>query len=283
MIEKEHISTSIQDAFVSALRRTKPQGGFIDKYPQYVREIEENLVPGVARAMFEPELSGGAGKELEWVDHEPPKFCAAFSSSALVVNTFARFKTDPPALSIGEHKEFSSIEFEKACPTGLQGTPPHLDLLALSGGAVLGVESKCTESLTRKEAKFAHSYETLVEEISDEHWKSVYRELKADPRAFQHLDAAQLVKHYLGLRKSYPQQRITLMYLFWEPLNASSYDVFRSHRKEIAQFSSAISGSSVAFQAQSYPELWRDWDRRSEPEWLGEHVANLRGRYCFEV
>ena len=85
MTDKEHISTSIQDAFVSALRRTKSQARFLDEYPEYVREIEDNLVPGVTVAMFEPELSGGAGKELEWVDHEPPKFCAAFSSLTGIV------------------------------------------------------------------------------------------------------------------------------------------------------------------------------------------------------
>ena len=52
-----------------------------------VSHFTQNLVPGTDPAWFEAELDKGDGRELEG------KFKAAHSSSALAVNTFARFKT----------------------------------------------------------------------------------------------------------------------------------------------------------------------------------------------
>lgn len=60
----------------------------------YVSEVGQNLIEGVHLVDFEADLRQGDGNELE------EKFRAAHSSSALAVNTFAPFKSDPVALRL---------------------------------------------------------------------------------------------------------------------------------------------------------------------------------------
>ena len=61
----------------------------------------------------------------------------------LVVNTFAPWKPQPGDLELTCQDGFTALQFEAVCPTGLQGTPPHLDLLAGGPGGIVAVESKC--------------------------------------------------------------------------------------------------------------------------------------------
>jgi hypothetical protein len=148
---------------------------------------------------------------------------------------------------------------------------------------VVGIESKCTEFLTPKLAKFSPSYDGLVQEIAELSWVRIYAELKNDPNAYAPLDAAQLVKHYLGLRKTYVGHNVSLIYLFWEPLNKGEFCVFRAHRSAITRFQNAISISSVSFSNLSYRELFSVWQRNGSPQWLGDHVRNVKARYNVEV
>ena len=54
----------------------------------------------------------------------------------------------------------------------------------------------------------------------------MYQQLKRAPDLFNYLDAAQLVRHYLGLKTQaapggvHAGKRAVLVYLFWEPANA---------------------------------------------------------------
>ena len=178
---------------------------------------------------------------------------------------------------------FSEVRFEAACPTGLKGTPPHLDVLATDHTIVVGIESKCTEFLTPKSAEFSPSYDALVKEIAEPSWAQIYEELKKEPNAYVPLDAAQLVKHYLGLRKTYADHNVSLVYLFWEPLNKDEFCIFKTHRSAITRFQNATSSSSVSFSSLSYRELFSVWQRRGAPQWIGDHVRNLKGRYDVEV
>ncbi len=100
---------------------------------------------------------------------------------------------------------------------------------------------------------------------------------------YRHLDAAQLIKHYLGLRKQFQGQQITLLYIFWEPTNPKANMAFARHRDDVRLFSNAVEGGEVAFQASSYPELWRTWKREAREPWVAEHVAQLRRRYAVPL
>ena len=57
---------------------------------------------------------------------------------------------------------------------------------------------------------------------------------------YTRLDAAQLVKHYLGLKVSYPQQTRVLVYLYWEPTNAGGMDAYKRHRLEVEDFARRV-------------------------------------------
>ena len=115
----------------------------------YATRWEENLAEGLPFAPIISDLSAGAGSELNG------KLRAAPSSAALVVNTFGPWRTTPTTLQIGEIRGFSGLKFEATCPIGLGGTPPHLDLIAEEEVPV-AIESKCTEWMEFKAAKFLH-------------------------------------------------------------------------------------------------------------------------------
>ncbi len=95
--------------------------------------------------------------------------------------------------------------------------------------------------------------------------------------SYQFLDAAQLIKHALGLMRA-AAKPTTLLYLYWEPMDAGLSPLFDRHRAEIADFADRVAGSSLKFTSMSYPELWDAWDETGDPFLRGQ-VAALRARY----
>ncbi len=266
---KKSIHKRAQEALWGSFKETT--GKSIDA-KGYVERVEDNLLPGVTPEMFQGDLEGGSGNELA------RKFKAVHSSSALAVNTFATFKKDPGKLVLAGKTGFTKIQFEKQCRTGLGGAPPNLDLLAESATDVVGVESKFLEYLSPKKPKFANSYQKGKLPQAEDCWLKLIEELKdAKP---QNLDAAQLVKHYLGLRKQYPTKHITLLYIFWEPKDWQDFEVFKLHRKEIKAFSEKVNNSRVNFVAQSYLELWNEWQGKGL---FVKHIEGLQQRYGIEI
>jgi hypothetical protein len=114
------------------------------------------------------DFGSGAGQELD------EKLCAAHSSAALVVNTFGRWRAEAASLHIAGVSGFRNIRFEMAFPTGLGGTPPHLDLFA-DGDSIVAVESKCTEWMDSTPALFSDSYDRLLNSLGDSVWFDVMR------------------------------------------------------------------------------------------------------------
>jgi restriction endonuclease-like protein len=244
----------------------------------YVQSFRDNLVPLISTADFEADLSAGNGNELE------TKFRAAHSSSALAVNCFSPFRSRIADLTLPLVGNFSDLQFERKCPTGLKrGIPPNLDVMLSGVEGVIGVESKLTEHLGRHRAKFSPAY---AEEIRDQRREEGYfREmirLIDEPRSYNWLDAAQLIKHAFGLAKTFSGRPVTLLYLFWEPENPQKHPVFEAHRREVAEFSDRVTGSTPNFVAMSYPELWSFW-RREPLGWLSDHLDELAGRYSIVI
>jgi hypothetical protein len=120
----------------------------------YALRFEDNVMDGLSLQSIAGDIALGAGCELDG------KIRAAHSSTALVVNTFGPWRTDSSGLVIAGMTGFDSLRFEVACPTGLRGTPPHLDLLA-DGKTPVAIEPKCTEWMEAKPAEFAASYDRL--------------------------------------------------------------------------------------------------------------------------
>lgn len=244
----------------------------------YVSDWRENLVPAVSLRDFEADLSQGSGDELA------TKFRAAHSSSALAVNAFAPFRRRLPDLAVGPHRGFTAMAFERKCPSGLGGTPPNLDLVLESPDHVLAIESKCLEYLTPKAAGFSPAYfDRIVDGRRD---SACFREmvrLRDAPTTYRCLDAAQLIKHAFGLARSYPDRAVTLLYLWWEPLNPDADHAFDRHRAEVAAFADRVAGSVPAFEGMSYSELWDQWEYAGLPAALARHLSDVRARYAVTL
>jgi len=278
---KLRIAQKVAARMAEALGR----GIFREEYPSYVRELQHNFAPGVAVQDFRSDFEGGDGGELVSTGGRPGKLFAVHSSAALAINTFVPYRSEPGSLRLAGRGGFTLVRFEKKLRTGLGGTPPNLDLFALGDEAVLGVESKFAEILATKAANFSESYAGVVAKLADPRWEEMYHSLCAEPKRFRHLDAAQLVKHYLGMRRGLAEEPVpkVLVYLFWEPENWSSVPEFALHRREALGFAMAVAGGEVEFSAMSYAELWNSWE--DEGVWEGdeERLEYLRSRYVFEL
>jgi hypothetical protein len=264
-------------ALGGALQRMRP-GAALDAKGYAVR-LEDNLLAGVARADIEAAFGAGAGQELEG------KMRAPWSSSALAVNSFAPWQRDPGSLMLAGITGFTeALAFEAKCPNGVSTIPPHLDVLLERGDAIVGVESKCTEYLSPKASKVAAAYLALAAR-RDERAASRWFAALADVHTFRFLDAYQLVKHYLGLARSYPGRPLRLVYIYWEPANARALPVFDEHRAEVERFGELVAGDrGCRFEALSYGEHWRELDAlRAKPAWLDRHLVQLRLRYEVEI
>ena len=242
----------------------------------YVADFRDNLLPLVAPEDFESDLKQGKGKELAG------KFLAIHSSSALAVNCFAPFRRRTSDLVLPVRGRFEQLRFEQKCPIGLRGTPPHLDVLLSGSAGIVGIESKLTEHLEEQgSADFRPAYQTIIDERSEQGYFRELQELVGLPDKYVWLDAAQLIKHALGLANVFrDQRRVMLLYVYWEPVNAESFPQFQEHRREIDVFAEAVAGAKPVFAALSYGELWELWRKRAKKRsWLTEHLDQLEARY----
>jgi hypothetical protein len=107
--------------------------------------------------------------------------------------------------------------------------------------------------------------------------------LTEDQTRYAWLDAAQLIKHALGLARAFQDRRTILLYLFWEPTNASNFSIFDQHRREVSAFSGRVLGGFPEFRAMSYRELCNDWESGQPPDWLRAHLQTLRSRYEIDI
>ena len=262
---------ALRDAFERAnpLIEVDPKG--------YVRNINENLLPTARLADFEDDLRAGDGNELKG------KFKAVHSSSALAVNVFAPFRARSSELIVPGSRSITGLEFERKCPHGVSSQAPNLDVLLTGPTGIIGIESKLTEPLLGHHADFSPKYR---EKIRDERRESAwFREmlcLEEEPKRYDWLDAAQLVKQAFGLAHTFRDKPVTLLYLYWEPCNAERFPLFVKHRGEVDTFSGRVAGSRPSFRALSYPELWRIWSK-TPSSWLTVHLEVLRARYEVEL
>jgi hypothetical protein len=208
----------------------------------------------------------------------------AHSATALAINSFLPWLSVPDQLPVAGWVGFDAVQFEVRCPTGLRGTPPHLDLLALREGVAVAVTVRCIEYLGRRKSVVAPSYDRLLALTPAlEPWHRLLEQLRAQPSAYRHVDVGGLVKYALALGRTFPDRLTTLLYLFWEPLDASQFDEFRHHRAELARLTDALRDTRVRFQATSFEALWREWSERRSPSWLTSHVTRLRTRYSVSI
>ncbi|MGH1480239.1 MAG: PGN_0703 family putative restriction endonuclease [Geminicoccales bacterium] len=206
------------------------------------------------------------------------------SGMALAINSFFPWRQASQQLKLASHTGFDAIQFDVRCPTGLRGTPPHLDALALSDDHAVGITVRTVEYLTRRRASIASSYDALLEETPGmKAWHDHVADWRADRISYRHIDLAALVKYVTALAHTFPDRSSTLFYLYWEPMNADAFDAFHHHRHELQALVEAVSGARVDFAATSFDRLWQDWIDLASPGWVTDHVARLRRRYAVTL
>jgi hypothetical protein len=263
-------------------RRWAEAGGLTADYRGYLDNVELNLRAPLSRRAHAA-FTRGSGAELLAHGARPSKMCALHSSAALAVNVFDHWTDrDPAAIqrALGIDSQIVSIAFEEKFETGLPGSPPNLDVaLELASGAVVGIESKFTEWLTRKRAS-RRPFKEKYFEGGVEPWaerglhgcQGLVNAMRAGEAVFRHLDAAQLLKHALGLATQRPG-RCGLRYLFLDISCPSS----ARHREELERFAERVD-DALAFRGESYQTLIARLGAEATVD--AGYVCYLRSRYC---
>ena len=249
----------------------------------YVDDVEMNLRTPLSAAAQEA-YERGARSELA------RHMRALHSSSALVVNLFDYWSCrdkDPLLSALGiSGKVADRLEFEARFPTGLGGTPPHLDVVIwLSSGEAIAVESKFTEHLVRStkgKSCFEPSYfpeqRGLWEEKGMPASQLFAEELNAGLHRFEFLDPWQLLKHALGLANILGQA-FRLVYLYYD----SPGERAQQHWREVQRFADAVRDGFI-FEPVAYQTVYQHLTTFEDTD-LGylDYIDYLGTRYFPDV
>ena len=228
----------------------------------YLMRVEDNLYEPLSS---ESVTAFSAGNGLEMADGvcRPAKMKALYSSSALVVNVFHHWQgRDARSLmcACGLCDEFDAqssiydIKFEQKLPISADRrrfpVPPHVDvLITAADGCVYAVEGKFAEPYRGHSKGISLRY---VEDVSL--WEGLPYlhelawEVASDNHAFRYLDAAQLLKHILGLKAHCTDAPFRLLYLWYDVPGEAGC----AHRREINRFADIARKDHVAFFHTTY-------------------------------
>ena len=242
------------------------------------------FLPGVPVDHVLGRLAKAGGNEVE-----SGKLASAESSAALVVNAFGWFIERPemlppfPGLDAGYPPKLVDVEYCARFPWA-GGRHPWLDAIVETPQCLIGVESKRFEPYRdRKRIALSAAYDRPVWGDEMAPYEAMRDHLRCGEKAFDFLDAAQLVKHAFGLVTDAKRKGkdAVLLYLFAEPPSLKSRALgqeFVQHRLEIAEFAKAVDGSAVQFHALSYREWLSSWADQPAPI-IGHGRAILE---CFD-
>ncbi len=264
-----------ESALACSWRQKKPKVCWLPDHPSYVATLPDNLLSRVELQDFEEDLRNGGG-ELDWRSdgRSPPKFQAAYSSSALAVNTFSPFRRRMTDLTICNLNGFKSLRFEARLPNG--AGMPNLDVLC-QGSTAVAIESKCVEYLRTGETAEARRHNPDVpfkpaykdvEHLLDKQFGDLYKLINANFGAFAPVGVAQLVKHYLGIKNTIGDRPAILVYLFGNRATGTSTRCLRTIANKLIGSAACCSGrrsSSSPRAISSYGRRWRGHPRHGSP------------------
>jgi hypothetical protein len=247
--------------------------------------IDLPLLPGVPADLIRAIYGSAPGNEIA-----SGKFLSPESSAALVANTFGPFLNEPLTLPCPMPELVRFWPPRSVALEGLVRFPwaggrnPCLDVLIHTDNAVIGIESKRYEPFRGKQAP----------QISATYWRPVWGErmrgyeavrdgLKTGALRFRHFDAAQLIKHALGLRaealRQHAPREAVLVYLHadppaWPNGRMISAQERAAHRNEIKLFASYVESDEVAFLAVDYTTMLDHWHTASH-NLVRDHVERV--------
>jgi len=280
------VESNLTQLFAESLVGGKPKAK-IDNlgYANFDDSLVAGVNPDKVRRVFATADSKGPGSRQ-------PRLYAAQSPIMMLVNTLAPWLDDLGALIIRGQRGFRDMRFEIRMPPVEGEGWLWMPGLLISPGRIVGIESESTDYLSGHRVSFTEQMESFWDGHAENGWRREMVALQRGDRGYSHLDATRLIKQYMGLKlmldalaaDDTPPLPATLLYLYWEPLNAARYEEFDEHHREIEQFQAAVSGADIDFVPMSYLDLWASWSRDEKaPRWLAMHIARLHQRYSIRV
>lgn len=280
------VESNLTQLFAESLLVTRPDAKIDDLgYAGF----EDSLVEGIDADRVRLVFSTSDSKGLEG---RQPRLYAAQSPIMILVNTMAPWLNALAALAIRGHRGFRDMRFEIRMPQVEGEGWLWMPGLLISPGRIVGIESETTDYMSGHRVSFTDPMEEFWADREENGWRREMLALQSGDRGYSRLDAARLIKQYMGLRlmleavaaDGMAPMPASLVYLYWEPLNAARYSEFDEHHKEIELFKAAVAGTDIDFTPMSYLDLWASWSRdESAPAWLAMHIARLHQRYSIRV
>jgi len=230
--------------------------------PVYTAELKDNLFQPLGLSV-KADFESGDGGELSG---RPSKMCALHSSSALGVNIFQYWlkAKQVPAITSAcgfcnkSNESSRNIRFEQKYPISNSFRfSPNMDVAiensSASRYAVFAIECKFSEAYSSHGHSGLKAKYLELREIWDglPHLRSFAESISPQDKGFEHLHPAQLVKHILGLTRTFGRNKFRLLYLWYDCLGREG----AKHRDEIGEFTSVAKKDGIPFHALSYQEL----------------------------
>ena len=239
-------TSSAFDLIMSHQRRWAVQSDLSVVEDGYLPSVEENLFAPLSKSTRRA-FELGRGKELEDTPKRPAKMRALRSSSALVCNLFDYWiVNDARAIGrcLGLEASAHDVQLEVELHTGFRGTPPTPDLLVIDqSDRTTIVESKFTEPFepkqySKRRPPFSKSYFDDLggtwAKLGLPRCQILAERLSHGEKLFHHLDAPQLLKHAIGLKRADPTGVLTL--LWYDPFHAEG----NAFQREIQRFENLV-------------------------------------------
>jgi hypothetical protein len=238
----------------------------------YLNNLNDNLFEQLSKESLDCHNSGD-GNETKDSRIRLAKMKSLHSSSAIVVNLFqywqkkdaspivyaCRLCSKYPSETGSIDKSTNEIKFEEKFDISndkpLFPFPPNIDIVIKdSQSLIYAIESKFTEPYNNKKHKgISQKY---IDDVS--FWNNglsnlyeLAKEICPDNNKFQYLDAAQLIKHILGLKRKHNKNSFHLLYLWYDVIGKEGFE----HRKEIDQFAEIAKKDNIKFSQVTYQEV----------------------------
>jgi hypothetical protein len=236
------------------------------------------------------------------------KMLSPESSSALAANAFGFFLAEPERLPPLPGMEDMGWPSQSVLPEvcvrfpWAGGLHPWLDMLIETPTHLIGIESKRFEPFrSMGQGTFSDAFRRDVWGAGMAGFQAVRDAIIGagsattggiattgnDAAAFDGIDAAQLVKHALGLYtqagRRNPTKKAVLCYVYadpetWPDGRAIDHRRRALHARAISNFAAAVQRCDVQFMALTYPALLASWLATADPA-LREHASAVRAAF----
>ncbi|MBO4873859.1 MAG: hypothetical protein J5542_00920 [Bacteroidales bacterium] len=262
----------------------------------YCVNVYDNIFSNKLLEKVEARFKKANGNEL--IDSDKAKMRALHSSSAFCVNVF-QYLLEKQMLDIVSDvfgvrmNNPLNGDFEYKFP--IKGTktgnrfPANLDFVIEGANELIAIESKFTEPygkvsgdsrlLKQSYLDPNSNYEFIIKRFSKlKEWIDTWETEKYDenkiarvcPYTYKYLDAAQLIKHLLGL--SSQNKKYKLCYLYY----CVASDEMKKHSEELEDFQKHLD-DCINFKAMSYQEFFSKLKLKMQEH--GKYLDYMKDRY----